>query len=453
MQTVLFVLLGLVGLGIVVTIHELGHFLAARALGVEVEAFAVGWGPAFYRWKPGKTEYRLCWLPLGGYCKLKGENYLKQALLDPQSQPQPEPGSFFAASPWRRIIISLAGPFFNLLMAAIVLTALALTGVPQNSPSSRIILASQYEHTTYPADQAGLQSGDIITAINGHPVQNFRDLQTEIGSCGGKPLSFLVNRNGQQLTLTVIPRWNPASSSYLVGVYPWIDPIVASVQRDSPAQIAGIQPGDRVLSFNGHPTPNTRAIVPLLSDRVPSYTLQLERHGKQIDTTIIPDIVNGQPHLGIEYKLPHYPAVPQPWNVAFAQGISQTQMFLGQMLDGLVQLVTGKVDPAKSLSGPLLIAYYVGDVASQGFMSGWGDGVGAVANFLAFISLALFLMNLLPLPALDGGNIVLELIELFRRKPLKPMTLIRFQQVGSVIILALIIFTTYNNVIFLMQPK
>ncbi len=453
MQTVLFILLGLIGLGIVVTIHELGHFLAARALGVEVEAFAVGWGPAFFRWKPGKTEYRLCWLPLGGYCKMKGENFLKQALLDPQSRPQPEPGSFFAAPPWRRIIISIAGPVFNLLMASIVLTALAMTGVPQNAPSSRIILASEYEHQSFPADQAGLKSGDIITAINGQSVQNFRDLQNLIGTSKGQPLQVEVNREGKLLTLTVDPRWNSASNSYLVGVYPWIDPIVASVQKDSPAQIAGVEPGDLVLAFNGHPTPNTRAIVPLLSDRVPSYNLELERKGQKIDTTIIPDIVNNQPHLGIEYKLPHYPAVPQPWNTALAQGIAQTQMFLMQMVDGLVQLVTGKVDPAKNLSGPLLIAYYVGDVASQSFMSGWGDGVGAVANFLAFISLALFLMNLLPLPALDGGNIVLELIELFRRKPLKPMTLIRFQQLGSFIILALIIYTTYNNVIFLMQPK
>ncbi|NNM66389.1 MAG: hypothetical protein HKM06_00100 [Spirochaetales bacterium] len=138
---------------------------------------------------------------------------------------------------------------------------------------------------------------------------------------------------------------------------------------------------------------------------------------------------------------------------AVADGWNQTWGFLSQMVDGLVQLVTGKLDPAKSLSGPILIAYYVGETASQSFLSGWGEGVGAIGNFLSFISLALFLMNLLPLPALDGGNVALNLVEMIRRKAWKVRTLVRFQQVGVFFILVLIVFTTYNNLAFLLAPK
>jgi regulator of sigma E protease len=448
------VLIGLVGLGIVVFIHELGHFVAARLVGVEVEAFAVGWGPAFFRWKPRSTEYRLCWLPLGGYCKMKGEAFLVQALSDPVSTPVPEKGSFFAASPWRRILISLAGPLFNLFSALLVLTVLAATGVPQSSPEARIVLASTIDHRgPFPADQAGLQTGDWIQSINGKKILNFHDLQTAILQAKAGPDVMQVQRDGKPLTLTVHPRWETQAHSWLVGVYPWIDPVVKTVVPNSAAQIAGILPGDRILALNSHPTPYTEAIADLLNDRSPTYNVVLQRGEQKITTTLVPDIVHDQPRLGLAYALPHYPATPEALNTAVADGWNQTWSFLSQMVDGLVQLVTGKLDPAQSLSGPILIAYYVGETASQSFLSGWGEGVGAIGNFLSFISLALFLMNLLPLPALDGGNVALNFVEIIRRKAWQARTLVRFQQVGVFFIFILIVFTTYNNLAFLLAPK
>ncbi|NNM67682.1 MAG: RIP metalloprotease RseP, partial [Spirochaetales bacterium] len=258
MSILISVLIGLVGLGIVVFIHEFGHFIAARLMGVDVEAFAVGWGPAFLRWKPRSTEYRLCWLPLGGYCKMKGEAFLIQALSDPSSTPVPEKGSFFAASPWRRIVISLAGPFFNLLSALLVLTVLAATGVPQTTPEARIVLASTVDPKgNFPADQAGLKTGDWIQTVNGKKILNFHDLQTAILQAKAGPDVMQIQREGKPLTVTVHPRWDAQAHSWLVGVYPWIDPVVKTVLPNSAAQIAGILPGDRILALNSHPTPYT----------------------------------------------------------------------------------------------------------------------------------------------------------------------------------------------------
>lgn len=454
MEVLGFILIGFVGLSVVVTIHEYGHFLAARWAGVEVEAFAVGWGKVLWAWKPGKTEYRLCLLPLGGYCKMKGEQDLAEAMVRQDGAFEPSPGSLFGAKPWKRLVISVAGPVFNLIFAFLVFFALQLTGVPESAPESRILLASEVDgRTNSPAEQAGLKTGDLVTAVNGQPVKTFGQLQQIIAGAASAPMVWTVDRGNSVTNLTVTPQYNASEKRAIVGVYPLVAPLVKGVKKDSPAALAGFRAGDRITAVDGTPVTSTQGLIQAYTKAsAHGVTVTVDRNGSVVALLLVPDAaVKSGP--GLEFVLPNWPAVGLPLGQALSEGWNRTANLLGQMVEGLAQLFTGKVNPAESLSGPLRITYYVGEVASQGFLAGWGQGWGAVANFLAFISLALFLMNLLPIPALDGGTVVLTLVEAVRRRRVGVRAMMRYQQVGVVLILCLVLFTTFNDLGFLIGPK
>lgn len=454
MQVILLIVVGFVGLTILVTIHEWGHFLAARWAKVDVEAFAVGWGKVLWKWKPGQTEYRICLLPLGGYCKMKGEQDLLLAMQSPDGAFEPSPGSLYAVSPWKRIVISVAGPLFNLILAVLLLSVLALTGVPEIGPGPKVQLASQVDGgAPQPADRAGMKSGDTILAIDGKAVRNFRDIQKIVGTSDGRTLSVQVARDDGQTTLAVTPDFHPSEQRSVVGIYPWVVPTVETVAGGSAGAIAGFKSGDLVTAVNGHSVDTSQDLAAQLRLAHGAATVvTVRRDGQSQDLNLIVDEAAGL-DVGLGFALPHWQAVGQPLPMAITSGYQQTADLLGQMLQGLGLLFTGQVDPTKSLSGPLRITYYVGEVASQGFLAGWGEGWSSVTNFLAFLSLALFLMNLLPIPALDGGTIVVALWESIRRRRLSIKALMRYQQIGVVLILGLVLFTTVNDLGFLFTLK
>ena len=454
MDTLLFILIGLVGLSLIVVIHEAGHFIVARWMGVEVEAFAVGWGKVLWAWKPGKTEYRICLLPLGGYCKMKGEQDLMAALQRQDGAFEPAPGSLFGASPIRRIAISVAGPLFNLLFAFAVFLSLQAIGVPETAPAARILLASEVDGPRgLPADQAGLETGDTIVAVGTTPVQSFPQFQKAVSQAQGRPLTLRVQRDGMELEKSVTPRYDEKEKRSLIGVYPLIDPVVKAVKKNSLADLAGFRPGDRIVSAQGTAVSSTQGFFRALQQAPSSLSVAVSRQGSTVELLLVPGSAQEKNEPGLEFALPTFAARPAPLPQAVVEGWNQTWGLLGQMATGLVQLVTGKVNPTEALSGPLRITYYMGEVVSQGFLSGWGQGWGASANFLAFLSLALFLMNLLPIPALDGGSVVVSLVEMAMRRRMGVKALMRYQQVGVVLILGLVLFTTFNDTSFLFGPK
>lgn len=455
MDAVFYILIGLVGLTVVVTIHEAGHYFAARWARVEVEAFAIGWGKVLWAWKPKDTEYRICLLPLGGYCKMKGEQDLMAALERQDGAFEPAPGSLFGARPWKRILISVAGPVANLLFAFLVFLTLQLTGVPETGPAARVLLASEVDgRTGLPADQAGLKTGDLVLSVGGKAVVTFTDLQQAIAASGGQPQAWKVDREGAEIALTVAPRWEPAEKRSLVGIYPLIDPVVKTVRSTSAAALAGFQPGDRITAIDGQPVASTQAVyLAVTKAKAKSLTFTVQRNGASQDLLFVPEGTEAKDGPGLGFALPTFPARGLAPAAAAVEGWNKTWGLFGQMLDGLGQLFTGKTNVADSLSGPLRITYYVGEVASQGFLAGWGQGWGAIANFLAFISLAVFLMNLLPIPALDGGSIVVSFVEAVRGRQIGAKALMRYQQVGMVLVLGLVLFTTFNDLGFLFGPK
>ncbi|MBO7517371.1 MAG: RIP metalloprotease RseP, partial [Spirochaetia bacterium] len=242
------IIIGIFGLGLVVFFHESGHFMAAKLCGVKVLTFSIGWGKKLFSFKKGDTEYCISLLPMGGYCKMKGEE-----ILDDDTVYEDNHDSLSTAPAWKKAIIYFAGPFMNLVFAIICFSIVWMGGITTTSPPSRIVLASEYSSESGPfaADQAGLKTGDYIIAVNGKSIEHFQDLREAIATKAQEPLELTVDRSGEILKLTITPKLDKSTGAGQVGIYPWIDPVVGNIKEGSSAYIAGLKSGDTILSANG----------------------------------------------------------------------------------------------------------------------------------------------------------------------------------------------------------
>jgi regulator of sigma E protease len=450
MMIVFKIALGLAGLGIVVFVHELGHFLAARLMGIDVEAFSIGWGKPVLKKNIRGVEYRLGMFPLGGYCKMRGENEFQEAWENRQKEAAPVKGTFLGASPFRRIVVSFAGPLFNLIFAVLVLSVIWGLGFEVNTLGNRIVLASEMNpDQRYPADEAGLLSGDRIIGINGKKTAYYHEIQEHIAVNPEKDLSLTVDRDGAILNLAIRPTLDKSSGAGKIGVYFWTDPVIETVAAGSPASEAGLKPGDRLLRAGGEEIRYNAALIKILEKAPPSFALEYERDGRTENTVIFPEYgENGAADLGITYGYIRYrtPVLSPP--AALAKGASESWKTLVVSLRSLGLLFRG-IDLTQAVSGPVRITYMVGDIAAEGFGQSFGAGIRSMADFLALISVALCIMNLLPLPILDGGMIVLFIVEAVRRKPLNPRAISAFQTAGAVLIFGIMIFAVFGDILYL----
>ncbi|GHU81114.1 zinc metalloprotease [Spirochaetia bacterium] len=442
------IVLGLIGLGVVVFVHELGHFLAACLVGIDVEAFSLGWGKPILKKKIGAVEYRLGMFPLGGYCKMRGDNEFQEAYDNRQKTIAPVPGTFYGASPWRRIVVSFAGPFFNFVFAALVLTVIWGIGFEVQTLENRIVLASDIEAGSYPADKAGLKTGDRIIEINGKTIENYHDIQENIAVNPEKMLPLRVERDGQILNLTIIPTLDKNTGAGKIGVYYWAEPVIEAVVPGSPAELAGLRPEDRLLSVNGEALPYTVALLRINQEKLPALSLEYERNGvrKQAELPVT-YTKEGDAKMGIEYRVQRYhtPRLFPP--AALVKGTGEAWKTLVISAKSLTLLFRG-IDLTQAVSGPARITYMLGDIAAEGFGQSIGTGLSSMSNFLALISIALCIMNLLPLPILDGGLILLFIIEIIKRKPLHPKAINAFQTAGVVIIFSIMLFAVFGDILF-----
>lgn len=462
--------LGLIGLGIVVFVHELGHFIGARLMGIEVEAFSIGWGKPFLKKKIGAVEYRLGIFPLGGYCKMKGENDYQEAYdryssgknssgqnipveqqsSGDQGESKPPQGRFFSVSPLRRIIVSFMGPFFNILFAILVLSFIWGIGFEVSTLENRIVLLSDITPgSTYPADEGGLKTGDRIIEIKGRKIENYHDIQENIAVNPEERLPVKVERNNQILELIIRPSLEKSTGAGKIGVYNWTDPVIGVVSEESPADLAGLRPGDRILKINEYDFPYTVALMKILDEKPASLNLDFERQNRILHTEIpLTYSENGPENLGfywetLKFRTPRLNPVK-----ALIKGSAETWKTFAVSVKSLSLLFRG-IDLTQAVSGPVRITYMMGEVAAEGFGQSFGMGISSMANFLALISIALCIMNLLPLPILDGGMIILHALEALRRKPLHPRAVYAFQTVGVVLIFGLMIFALFGDILFL----
>jgi regulator of sigma E protease len=418
-----------------------------------VEAFSIGWGKKIFSFRRKETEYCLSLLPIGGYCKMKGDEALKDAWESGAKKISAEKGSFYGASPWRRIVVAAAGPGMNFLFAILAFSLVWLIGFSYNTFSNRIVLEADFtvssEDGPSPAAQAGLATGDYITAINSQPVLTYRDLQDVVALKPEIPLNIKYTRDGRTHTTTVTPALDKETGAGRIGVYAWVEPVIGAVRKDSAAAIAGLKEGDRILSINGEEVPHTRLFYHILqqSSSLP-LTVVCDRGGQNFETRLVPhNDTEGRTDTGLSFQSVRHPSERVGFLGSLREGVSETFETLEITVKSLGLLFRG-VDLSQAVSGPLRITYFVGEVAAQGFSKDFSTGVTSILNFLSLLSVALFFMNLLPIPALDGGLILLFLVEGVRGRPLALRFVYRYQFVGIFFILLLVILSTMSDVFY-----
>lgn len=446
------ILIGIAGLGIVVFVHELGHFVAARLSGIRVLAFSIGWGKPILRKTIGGVDYRIGMFPIGGYCQMDGEEEYKEALVNGNSEIRRTPGTFWGAHPFKRIIVSFMGPFFNWMFAVLVLAVVSLVGYSVYTSPNRIVLASDIDASfSGPANSAGLQTGDTILSINGHTTNNSQDISRIITENPDKDLQFEVLRDGQRLSLLVTPSFDKDSGAGKIGVYFWLEPLVHDIAAGSSAAIAGLKKGDRIIAVNDVPVLQQMDFFKALEGKPETLRVRYAR-GDLVEETELVFSWNENEEIaqvaGISFALEEQRIKETNPLRALTSSVEEVQSTLISTFTSLGTLFRG-VNLTKAVSGPLRITHMVGETTLSGFQEGAATGFIALFRFLAYISIVLSLMNLLPIPALDGGMIIVFLIELIIRRPIKTRILYRFQVTGTVIIMALLVLTFISDAFFL----
>lgn len=450
----LTIFIGILGLDIVVLVHELGHLLAAKLMGISVETFSIGMGKKLLSVNYGETEYCISVFPIGGYCKMKGEKQFNNAIRDKADSINYEKGSIFSASPIKRIVTYLAGPFFNIVFSIIVLSLIWSAGFTIKTYGNKIILLSDYPEifqtgNANPADEAGLLSGDKIISIDSNKIDNYSEIQEIIYGSAGKRLPIIVNRNSQEINLTITPLLNKDTGAGRIGVSPWVEAVVESVSPGSSADIGGLKKGDLIRYVNDIKITNYLDIYKALSLKPEYLNLNITSDTVDRELTLVPIYMEeGNTDLGIIFK--SLAVESENLNIisAINKGFIETMDTFIMTSKSIYLLFTG-INVKKAVSGPIRISYYVGEVASHSFKEGIKTGLTTIFRFLSMISVALGFANLLPIPILDGGLILFTSIELVRGKALKPSIFYRYQSIGFFLILILFFLTTYSDISYL----
>ena len=443
---VLVILRFVVVIGILILVHELGHFFVARWTGVGVERFSIGFGPVLLRWRGAETEYALSAIPMGGYVKMMGE----ENPLEGGGAPGYDAARAFALKPlWARFLIVFAGPAMNLILAAAIFTAvLAVLGRPVWPPTvGRVADGS-------PAAAAGLRVGDTIVALKGRPVAYWEDVDQAVAGSRGRPLDMRVRRGSEETRVSVTPRLRSVTDPIFreqrdvwdIGVGLQALPLITSVAPRSPAEKAGLKPGDIVVESADRPLHSPDDLLDIIRARPgTSFTMIVEREGKRLPLTVTPDAVKeraatgdevtvGKIQAGLGIKAERFePYGPQAaaWN-----GLVRTWDMTALTAKGMWKLATRQMD-LSNIGGPIQIATETTRQAHEGFLS--------VALFVAVISVNLGVLNLLPIPMLDGGHLLFFVIEAILGRPLSLRKREVAQQVGFVLLMVIMVFALYND--------
>jgi regulator of sigma E protease len=438
----------IVVIGVLILIHELGHFLVARWAGVGVERFSIGFGPVLLRWRGKETEYCLSVIPMGGYVKMMGE---ENPLEGGETMPY-DPSKAFSLKPlWVRFLIVFAGPGMNFLLAAVIfMIVLATVGRPV-WPAVMGRVAPDG-----PAAQAGLQTGDLVTAVDGRRLAHWEDLERAIAGSSGRALRLTVARDGSARDVIVTPRltevrdpiFKDARQAWELGAGPQLLPQIGSVNPGSPADKAGFKSGDVVAAVAGQPVFTPEELMQAIQKRAgQTFEVVVERDGRRQPLAVTATAVKektptgeeievGRIGVGIVTKTVNFE--PYPPHVAVWNGIVKTWDMTALTAKGLWKIVSRQID-SSNIGGPIQIASEAGRQAKE--------GAASLALFTAIISVNLALLNLLPVPMLDGGHLFFFIIEGVMGRPLSLRKREAAQQLGFVLLMLLMVYALYNDLV------
>jgi regulator of sigma E protease len=432
-------------LGILILVHELGHFFMARLAGVGVERFSIGFGPVLWRVRGKETEYCVSAIPMGGYVKMMGddENPLeggKGAAIDPAK-------AFNTKPLIARFLIVFAGPAMNFILAAVIAALMfMLVGRPVAPAEIGRVTESG------PAAQAGLKTGERLVAVDGKPIQYWEDLARLVQSAGGRALSVTVRGAGGERTVTLTPAqakrkdlFGDEQTVWEIGATPYVPAAIGDTVSGDPADAAGLKPNDVVTAIEGQPVLSWDELAEKIHQRAEQPTrLEVKRGGETVTVTVTPKKGKIPGPEGKETEVGLIGIRPSG-AVTFVRSNPITSLWDGLVWSvdvtaktaiGLYKIVVGQLDRS-NIGGPIQIAKTAGEQARQGIVS--------LALFTAVISINLFLLNLLPVPMLDGGHLLFFAFEAVLGRPLSLRKREVAQQVGFALLMLLMVFAFYND--------
>jgi regulator of sigma E protease len=441
-------------LGLLIFVHELGHFLVAKRMGVGVLKFSLGFGRRLFGFQRGETEYLISAIPLGGSVKMVGEDPREVVTddtgrtFDGEGRPVDPARSFSHKPVWARVAIVLAGPGANFLLALFLFWGVfAVVGRPV------FPAVAGKPQADSPAAVAGLQPGDRVVAVAGKPVQHWEEVEAAVQTSKGNPLPFLIEREEGRREILVTPRletftdlFGDERQLWVIGVGPLIPATIGRVMEDFPAAVAGLKPGDKIIAVNGEPVQAWEELAKRIHKSAgQEIALTVERGTQRFQVTLTPKASTQQDASG------------RAVTVGLI-GISPTESFLYERMDPLtalyhagvrtvdtsvkivwvlVKIVEGAISP-QTIGGPILMAQMTGEQVQQGLLN--------LLFFTALLSINLGVLNLLPIPILDGGHLFFFVIEMLRGRPLSLKKREIAQRVGLALLVALMIFAFYNDI-------
>jgi len=428
----------LAGLAALIFVHELGHFLVARRCGVVVEKFSLGFGPKIFGKTVGETEYLISAIPLGGYVKMKGEE------LDEATN---EEGSFSAALVQHRLAIAFAGPLFNMLFAVVIYIFVYMVGVETLAPTVGTVKDMS------PAQSAELQTGDQILAIQEKPIRFWSELQDRVHNSPGQTLDFQVKRQtGKILNISITPISEEIEDLLgdkkqvgLIGISPMVNTITY-IKEGTAADRAGLQIDDRILAVEGTPIFGWPDLRTAAVDRPGEELIfRIQRGGTEILVPLTPNLKKVEDQSGKKVEIGEIgigmsgQLVLEQYGLlgAFLRSLEETWRLTYLIAASVKKMIFGSI-PADQIGGPILIFQIYGEQAEQGF--------NELIRLTALLSINLGLINLLPIPVLDGGHIFFFLIELIKGRPVSEKSRERAQQIGLFMLISLMVFAFYNDI-------
>jgi regulator of sigma E protease len=414
-------------LGVIIVVHEAGHLLVAKAFGVRVMTFSVGFGKRLWGFRRGETEYRVSAVPLGGYVRLGGES--------PEDVDPTDPREFLNKPRWQRVLVYLAGPAANIVLAILVFSVVFMVGIEVMSFPDMPPLIGGVEASSSAA-QAGLQRGDRIVTVKGEPIESWQDVLLGVMGSPNQPVALTIQRGQQTLHATVTPKLVPRYEvGDLAGMIPMVRPQVIEIIKGQPAEAAGFRPGDEIRAVDGKPVIDSQAFVDAISPRAGQQVgVQVLRDGRPLTLNVMPRNDNGSGRIGV--KIGFYQRFGP--SRAFVEGARYSVQTVEQIFQILGKIFTRQLSAKGALAGPIEIAKQSGEAARIGFKY--------LLQLMGFISISIAVMNLMPIPILDGGQIFILMVEGVIRRDLSLRLKEIISQVGFVMILLLMFVVIYFDV-------
>ena len=415
-------------IGVLVFVHELGHFLAARRIGVRVLTFSLGFGPKIAKFTRGDTEYWISAIPLGGYVKMAGEN--------PDDKHTGAEDEFMSKSKWERFQVLIMGPVMNIVLAIVVMTMVLYQGAEMPAyEEDAPVVGSVAEGSA--AERVGIQVGDRIVSIEGQIIDSWSDLFMAVMPRAARMISVVVSDSeGVHRTINVTPDSQTEFEMGDLGIGPVMEPQIRSVAPGQPADVAGLQVGDVIERVGETLVGSDELIERINASAERPLRLTVRRGESTQEVEVTPALVGDVGLIGVSIS-PFIVRVVEPGFLeAFRLSVEQNYEWSGLIFQTLVGLFTAETSP-RQLVGPVGIAQLSGGAAELGFM--------ALLSLMSMISLNLGIVNLLPVPVLDGGHIAVIALEGVARRDFSPQVKERMMLIGFVILMTLMVTVIYND--------